>query len=550
MVVGILGILRAGGAYVPLDPNYPAERLRFMRTDAGAGVVLTTRELAARHDVGDVRVEYLDDAETDEPLSEPAANDEDSLAYIIYTSGSTGTPKGVEVTHANLAHSTIARDVVYGKPPQRFLLLSSFSFDSSVAGIFWTLSGGGALVLPDEGSEADVTALADLIERHQVTHTLGLPSLYQVLLEHGAARLGSLRTVIVAGEACRPELVAAHQAALPRASLYNEYGPTEGTVWSTVFDCGEYVGGPVPIGRPLPNTPAYVLDERRRLLPMGAVGELCIGGPGVARGYRNHPDVTAARFVPDTIGSLPGARLYRTGDRVRYRPDGTLEFLGRVDHQVKVRGHRIELEEIESRLAAAPGVRETAVVAREDTPGDQRLVAYVAPGVDAPAADALIATLRTQLPEHMIPSAIVALDRLPKTATGKVDRAALPPPDQFSVSREAMVEPRTALERVLAGLWADVLGLEVVGVHDDFFKLGGHSLLVTRLVARARELLRLDVPLRAVFEQPTVAGFGEFLRAKSPVADDLERTAEVLLQVAQLSDDGVTAALSEGDAGR
>jgi amino acid adenylation domain-containing protein len=547
MVAGILGILEAGGAYVPLDPAYPPERLTFMLEDAGAPVVLTTRELAGRFTLPTQHVVHIDEAYHD--LDEAASPTDDalaadSLAYIIYTSGSTGTPKGVEVTHANLVQSTVIRDAIYDAAPGRFLLLSSFSFDSSVAGIFWTMCSGGTLVLPAEGAERDINALADLIEQHQVTHTLCLPSLYQLLLDHAARQIQSLTTVIVAGEACRPELVTTHHRALPGAALFNEYGPTEGTVWSSVHRCEPDRRGPVPIGRPLPNTQAYVVDQLGRPLPNGVPGELYIGGLGITRGYRNQPDLTNERFVPDTFSPEAGKRLYRTGDLARYLSDGALEFLGRVDHQVKIRGYRIELGEIEDRLARHAGVREVAVIAREDVPGDKRLVAYIAPAADAPSTEDLLAVLRSELPEYMIPTAVVRMDHLPKTATGKVDRGALPAPQLGAGAGTEFVAPRTALEDVLAALWGEVLHIDAVGVQDDFLKLGGHSLLVTQLVARVRETLSVDIPLRVVFEKPTVALMAEYLLAQSN-GHDLERTAEVIAEVARMSDEGVAAELAQ-----
>ena len=364
LLVGILGVLRAGGAYIPLDPKYPAERLQFMLEDASA-LALVTRT-AHRDLFSDTSAHIVDIdhalGETEGP--EPSALGD--LAYVIYTSGSTGQPKGVGVTHHNLAHSTQARLDYYDEPVASFLLLSSVAFDSSVAGIFWTLASGGTLVLPAERLEQDVSALAALVARHGVTHTLCLPSLYRVILDLASpTHLASLRCVIAAGEAFPPDLAARHYDKLPHAGLYNEYGPTEATVWATVHRVSDADTERVPIGRPIPGAQAYVLDPHGDLTPFGVPGELYLGGDGVTPGYLGRPERTAEAFVPDPFGE---GRLYRTGDRVRWRPDGTLDFLGRVDNQVKVRGHRIELGEVEAALRQHPAILDAVAVVHNGTP--------------------------------------------------------------------------------------------------------------------------------------------------------------------------------------
>ena len=369
MLVGILGILKAGGAYVPLDPEYPEARLRFALQDTGAPVVLTQRWLVERLPQTGARIVCLDaDEWTTGTAVGPCRSAPDDLAYVIYTSGSTGLPRGVLVSHRNLAHSTRARLACYPKAPERFLLLPSLAFDSSVAGIFWTLCTGGTLVLPRQRAEQDVHELAELISHRQVTHTLCLPALYELILEHAVpTQLASLDTVIVAGEACPPSLPRRHRERLPGTLLFNEYGPPEATVWSTAYQVPPDFDAPrVPIGRPIADSRSYVLDAHRQPLPVGVAGELYIGGAGVARGYLGRPDATAERFIPDPFGGEPGARLYRTGDLVRWLRDGNLEFLGRTDQQLKIRGHRIEPGEIEAALRQHPGVRESVVVARSD----------------------------------------------------------------------------------------------------------------------------------------------------------------------------------------
>jgi amino acid adenylation domain-containing protein len=383
MIVGMLGILKAGAAYVPLDPAYPRDRLAFVLEDTAAPVVITQPHLRGILPASSARVIILEAMGLQtgsQPVTRPAVDvSPDHLAYVIYTSGSTGRPKGVPITHRNLVHSTTARFRFYPGPVKRFLLLSSFAFDSSVVGLFWSLCQGGNLVLPRQKQEQDVYEIAALIARHNITHLLCLPSLYHLLLEHGgAANLGSLDTVIVAGEACTAELVRAHYRLLPRATLYNEYGPTEGTVWSSACAIpAEFNGSVVPIGRPIPNMQAYVLDARQQPVPVGVAGELYIGGVGLTAGYLNRPELTAERFLPNPFS--PGGRLYRTGDLVRWLPDGQLGFLGRVDHQVKIRGHRIELEEIEAVLLDQPGVAQAVVIARGDAP----------PALDSDDLDAL-----------------------------------------------------------------------------------------------------------------------------------------------------------------
>lgn len=370
LVVAILGALKAGGAYVPLDPAYPAERLRYLLDDAAVPLLVTDAALA--HSLPSTRAEivHIDalGAERSEHFTAPLCNlaTEEDLAYVIYTSGSSGGPKGVQISHRNVVSSTLARMDYYPSVPERFLLLSSVAFDSSVAGLFWPLCTGGTVVLPRSRQEQDILSLLALIRRLEVTHTLCIPSLYQLLIAHaGPNDLASLRAVIVAGERCPPDLPEQHYARLPEATIYNEYGPTEATVWSTVYEIPPHrQAGPVPIGRPVANTAAYVLDDESRLVPVGVVGELHIGGDGVSRGYLHREDLTADRFIPHPFDPNPSARLYRTGDRARFRRDGTLEFFGRVDNQIKLRGYRIEPAEIEAALRSFPAVSDAAVVAR------------------------------------------------------------------------------------------------------------------------------------------------------------------------------------------
>jgi amino acid adenylation domain-containing protein len=553
IIVGMLGVLKAGGAYVPLDPAAPAERLNFMLHNARVSLVLTRKTTTAANATSAAREGPLSSPGGDLPAqanildgshdatsspryldideimraSESIDNPEspvqgDHLAYIMYTSGSTGRPKGVAITHRNLWHSTLARMAYYHEPVRKYLLLSALTFDSSVAGIYWTLCQGGTLLLPEEGVVRDPFLLSELIAKQQPSHTLCVPSLYNLLLEQASTHpLDSLQTVIVAGERCPKALVERHFTCLPNSALYNEYGPTEATVWCTVYRCqpGEERES-VPIGRPIANTQVYVLDSHLQPVPVGVAGELYVGGAGIARGYVYQPEATSERFIPHPLmetrstASQKGARLYKTGDRVRYLPDGNIEFLERTDHQVKLRGYRIELGEIEEVLRRHPAVRDVAVIAREDVPGDTRLIAYVVSQDNAVLTiDDLHSLISLYVPVYMFPSAYILLPALPLLSNGKLDRKALPVPGpdhlRLSSNHDAYVPPRTHIEEVVAATWSQVLGIERIGIYDDFFRLGGHSLLAMYVVSRLHASLAVELPLRSFFETPTIAGLAD-----------------------------------------
>ncbi|HEU4560885.1 MAG TPA: amino acid adenylation domain-containing protein [Longimicrobium sp.] len=504
LVAAVLAVLKAGGAYVPLDPAYPSGRVEHVLASSGVAALLTRERLRGALAVpAGGRVIAVDapgereDAGDAENL--PVAVPPGSLAYVIYTSGSTGKPKGVMVSHENLVSSIQARFRLYPEPVGAFLLLSSIAFDSSVVGLFWTLSCGGALVLPGTDEGADPPRLRALATRAGVTHMVAVPSLYAHLVG-GEAWGDRLETVVVAGEACPPELMRLHRERLPGVALVNEYGPTETTVWSSAHRCGaEAPRTVVPIGRPVANTRSYVLDGALRPLPPGLPGELYVGGAQVARGYLGRPGLTAERFVPDPFGGRPGARMYRTGDRARWRDGGVLEALGRLDEQVKIRGFRIEPGEIEAVLRHHPGVNDCAVVAREGAAGDPRLVAYV---VGAAEADEVRRHLRLHLPEFMVPGPVVALDTLPLTPSGKVDRRALPAPAAPDPLSRRM--PETEVEARVAAVWSEVLGVEEVGVEDNFFELGGHSILLVKLQSRLAAALGAELRMVELFQYPTV----------------------------------------------
>ncbi|MDD5275159.1 MAG: amino acid adenylation domain-containing protein [Methylovulum sp.] len=516
MLVGLLGILKAGGAYVPIDPHYPADRIAYLLEDTQAPLLLTQQGLTAQLPRGTAEVVCLDggwpemaryDAGNPEPVNHPL-----DTAYIIYTSGSTGKPKGVMVSHRNAVHSTTARFDAYQEPVQAYLLLSSFAFDSSVAGIFWTLAQGGCLCLASEDAAKDPAALARLIERQQISHLLALPSLYGLLLCQSPAQLRSLKTAIVAGEACPVDVVTQHYAMLPEVGLFNEYGPTEGTVWSSVYQTyNADITPPLPIGRPIANVRLYLLDETLNPVPVGVYGEIYIAGEGITSGYLHRADLTAEKFIPDPFGAA-GGRLYKTGDLARYQADGAILFAGRIDHQVKIRGFRIELGEIEEQLLACPGIGEAVVIVREDNPGDKRLVAYLLAqnGIEL-AAGELRSRLSAVLPEYMVPAAFVMLPAFPLTPNGKLDRKALPAPDMAAVVSGEYEAPQGNVETVLVKLWQELLGLEQIGRHDHFFELGGHSLLAVQLVSRLRDELGVEVDLMEFFEEPTLSGFADIV---------------------------------------
>ena len=552
MIVGILGILKAGGAYVPLDPAYPQERLTLMLEDAQTSVLLTQQHLLEGLPAHNARTICLDidweiiAQENKENLTLRISAE--NLAYVIYTSGSTGKPKGVQIAHQNLVHSTTARIAYYQERVTSFLLLSSFAFDSSVAGIFWTLCSGGILYLPQEGLQREVPKLLELIDQNHISHLLTLPSLYALLLEQAKPeQLISLRTLIVAGEACPTELVQRHLKLSSETSLFNEYGPTEGTVWSSVYHCcSSKLKTQVPIGRPIANTQIYLLDSHLHPVPLGVPGEVHISGNGIARGYFNCPDVTAEKFIPNPLSEQVGSHLYKTGDLARYLLDGNIEFLGRIDHQVKIRGYRIELGEVEAVLSQHPRVQSLAVIAREDELGHKRLVAYVVPHPEqSPNTSDLRRFLQDKLPEYMMPSAFVLLKNLPLTPNGKVDRFALPLPDTARPDIEnTYVAPRTPVEKNLAEIWSEVLRLERVGVHDNFFDLGGHSLLVTQVVSRLRDAFEVDLPLRDLFDKPTIADLAVTIAQQLAQATDSELLTQTFAQLEQLSQEEVQAILA------
>jgi amino acid adenylation domain-containing protein len=518
LVVSLLAILKAGGAYVPLDPTHPKERLSFVVEDSEIPILLTTSETRDRVPSGATGVTVLDvedpaiALESSDKVETNAASH--NLAYVIYTSGSTGKPKGVMLENRNVVNFFTGMDGAIGSTPGVWLAVTSVSFDISVLELLWTLTRGFTVVV--HGDEGTAT-IADEIRRHCVTHLQMTPSLARMLTldARAFAALGLLKQMLLGGEAVPASLIH-HIRQVFSGEFHNMYGPTETTIWSTTYRV-EQPGSTVSIGRPISNTQIYMLDAELQPVPIGEIGELFIGGEGVARGYWNRPDLTAERFL--TIPSLLPHRIYRTGDLARFLPDGNIEFLGRADYQVKLRGHRIEPGEIEAILEQCSGVRQAVVVVREDREGDKRLVAYLAAeAARSEEAGSLRRVLESKLPDYMVPSAFVFLPALPLTDNGKIDRKALlrlPPPSIASAADqpagEASNRPNNEIERIVAAAWQDALGVPSVGMNDNFFDLGAHSLTVAEVQAKLQETLGRQIPLVDLFQFSTVNALARHL---------------------------------------
>jgi amino acid adenylation domain-containing protein len=523
-IVALLGILKAGGAYVPLDPGYPRARLRFMVEDARAAAVVTHRRLAGAFPPLAAPAVLLDTApEQEEPADNPAPGTTgEHAAYLMYTSGSTGEPKAVAVPHRGVARLVLNTDYVSLTPADAVAQASTLSFDAATFEIWGALLNGARLVVVPRDTLLSPAALAAEIARRGITVLFLTTGLFNQMAQEAPSAFRTLRTLLVGGEAASPACVAAVLEHGAPGRLVNAYGPTETTTFASWYLVDHVPAGAtgIPIGRPIANTQIYLLDRAMNPVPIGVPGEIYIGGPGVAQGYAGRPELTRERFIPDPFGDDPGGRLYRTGDLARYLPDGNIEFLGRLDEQVKIRGHRIEPGEVEAALRRHPAVRDVLVLPREIVPGDTRLVAYVvaAPGPRASPRD-LRAFLRDRLPGYMIPAHIVPLDALPLTANGKVDRRALPAP--AAARRDAVggpVEPRDPLEQQLQQIWESLLGVRPIGVTDNFFDLGGHSLLAVRLLQAIEAATGCRVPLAALFEGATIRGLARVVGEHRPAA--------------------------------
>jgi amino acid adenylation domain-containing protein len=544
LVVAVLGILKAGGAYVPINPQYPRSRVEMMLADSGARVVLTQARLADALPEHALRVVSVDadwDVIAAERADDPRVDaGPDGAAYVIYTSGSTGRPKGVAVPHRAVLR--LVRDADYARfgADEAWLQLAPVAFDASTLELWGALLNGGRVAIyPPELPTPD--ALGAFIARHGVTSAWLTAGLFHQMVDANLAGLGGLRQLLAGGDVLSVPHVRRVLEAHPAVRLVNGYGPTENTTFSCChrIHAEDAERASIPIGRPIAGTTAYVLDAQLNPVPVDVPGELYVGGEGLARGYLHAPALTAARYVPHPFSATPGARLYRTGDRLRWRPDGTLEFLGRIDQQVKIRGYRIEPGEVEAVLHHHPALSGAAVQVREDVPGERRLVAYVVPAA-GPADDLserIRAYLQAQLPAYMLPSAVVVLDALPLTPNGKVDRRALPAPAVRRADTPS-AEPRTDVQRALASVWMEVLRAERVYLDDNFFDLGGHSLLATQVVTRVRDALGVELPLARVFEAPTLAGLAEVVETAQ-----LEAMAELLDDLDELSDEQVLALL-------
>ena len=532
MMIGILGILKAGAAYLPLDPEYPQERIDFILQDAGVEFILSQKNIANSLDSNSAKVIILEELIEANSLSKnkptvemPQVQLED-LAYVIYTSGSTGRPKGVPISHKNLIHSTAARFHFFTAQPSAFLLLSSFAFDSSVAGIFWTLCSGGTLVLPPRRIEQDIQQLAQTIQKNKISHTLLLPTLYGLLLENAALEnLTSLKTVMVAGEACASNIVLQHYKKMPTVALVNEYGPTEGTVWCTAHHIRkEDAFGLVPIGRPIPNVENFILDKNLQAVPVGVVGELYVGGQGVANRYWERPELTTERFLPHPFDKNDAAKIYKTGDLVRYRKDGLIDFLGRADQQVKIRGHRIEPDEIRAVLLKMENVKEALVVVQKNH-HHNRLLAYLI--FQSPQSISEIREeLKTVFPDYMVPAALVELEEFPKLPNGKIDMKNLPDPTKEDLAGETkFVAAETEVEKQLVSIWEKVLGVSPIGLHDNFFEIGGDSIQSIQVMARAQKA-GIKLATNQLFEHQTIGELAHFLEKEKnkPLTDGEENS--------------------------
>src|ERR1700722_7587482 len=551
MIVSLLAVLKAGGAYVPLDPAYPVERLRFMLEDCAPIALLTENHLTALFPEARSTLPVIDLHAASLWHDQPVSNPDGSilglsckhLAYVIYTSGSTGLPKGVMVEHQGIVNRLVwmqcayemhSDDAVFQKTP--------FSFDVSLWEFFWPLLAGARLVIARPEGHKDAAYLVEAIQRNSITMLHFVPSMLQAFLEHANRRkCSTLRRVMCSGEALPFVLAQSFQKRLSAVTLHNLYGPTEAAVDVTAWTCPPGISESIiPIGRPIANTRIYILDGHGEPVPVGVAGELYIGGAGVARGYLNQPELTADRFLADPYAAGAHARMYKTGDQGRWRADGNVEFLGRNDYQVKVRGYRIELGEIEARLREHPGVREAVVTAREDTPGDKRLVAYYIP-VSSSNSEMDIEGIRSHLsallPEYMVPAAYVRLDALPLTPNGKLDRKALPAPEQEAYASRGYEAPQGETETVLAQIWSEVLKLDRVGRQDNFFELGGHSLLAVRVISRLRQLLSIEVAMRDLFARPVLADLARGLKGAAytelPPITAAERSERIPLSFAQ-----------------
>jgi amino acid adenylation domain-containing protein len=517
MVTAILAIIKTGGAYVPMDPDYPPARIATLLADAGIELLITQSDLLA----GLPDIDGLDLFCWDNPpedmnrfssgnIDHGTAND--NIVYLMYTSGSTGTPKGVAVTHQGVVRLVKTTNYIDFNPEDRILQFAPLSFDASTFEIWGALLNGCELYIYP-GDKTALPELADFIHQNRISIVWLTSGLFRLFVDHYLDAFNGVRILLAGGDTLSPPHVKKFNATYPDCRLINGYGPTENTTFTTTFPIApEETHGPsVPIGKPIANTRIYIADAYGSLVPPGIAGEILIGGAGLARGYWRNPDLTAERFIPDGFGNIPGQRLYRTGDIGRWLPDGNIEFLGRMDEQIKLRGFRVELGEIEAAISGYPGLNDVVVTLREDTAGDKRLAAYFTTQKDA-AAQSLRAHLQDILPTYMIPSYFLKLDSLPLTPNGKIDRTALPPPENSMTSGMASVPPQTELENRIVEIWKDVLGIERVGTNDNLFDAGGNSLLIVEVYNRLlKEPLEKKPKMVDLFQYPTIKSLSQYL---------------------------------------
>ncbi|MBT5270698.1 MAG: amino acid adenylation domain-containing protein, partial [Candidatus Marinimicrobia bacterium] len=522
MIIALLGILKSGGTYVPLDSDYPEERLSFMVEDSGISILLTSHKLSSRvtnlkpadttlHSIclDSEWANLIDMSSEENPACEATP---ENLVYVMYTSGSTGRPKGTGIMHDGVIRLVRETNYIDITREETFLLLAPFSFDISTFEIWGSLLNGACMVIMPPGIPS-LDELGKTVKRYNVTALILTTGLFHMMINERIEDLRGVRYLLAAGDVLSSHHANMALMELQETKIINGYGPVENATLTSFYRLSEPIEGSVPIGKPLSNTEVYILDKELQPVPVGVAGELYTGGAGLARDYHNRPDLTAERFIPNPFSREPGERLYRTGDLVKYLPDGNIEFLGRIDNQVKIRGFRVEPGEIEAVLVQHPRVRQNAVIVHEASKTGKCLVAYVVlHEKQVVKKTELRSFLEQRLPDYMIPSAFIVLDTLPLTPNGKVDRRSLQETDyEHPVSEESFVAPRYPEEEMLAGIWAGVLDIEKIGIHDNFFELGGHSLLATQVISRIRDTFSMELPLRKLFEIPTIEGLGKYL---------------------------------------
>lgn len=514
MIIGMLGILKAGFGYLPIDPEYPKQRINFMLSDAKVKTIVSQNSLLNLFDefkINSVSIDGIDNSSNETNINLPMVKETD-LAYIIYTSGSTGKPKGVPITHKNIINSTAGRLNFYNENPSAFLLMSSISFDSSKAGIFWTLCTGGNLVISEKRIEQDIIKIANIIEQYHVSHTLMLPSLYKVILENvEIKKLESLKTAIVAGEACSKSLCNVHFKTLPNVSLYNEYGPTEASVWCIAhkIETKDLKKPQIPIGKPVANAQIYLLDDNKNKVPFGTSGEIYVGGDGLSNGYLYRPELTNKMFIENPFNQ--NQKLYKTGDLAKYRNDGTIDFLGRIDQQIKIRGYRVELDDIENTINKSTLVEKSVVIVKLDEGKPKRLIAYLKPN-DFFDENRLKLKLKEELPNYMIPSSFVLIGEIPLLPNGKVDKKTLSLIEIISNPKDGNLndKPKNDIEQKLLEIWKNIISINELSTKDNFFEIGGDSILSIQIIAKARKL-GIAISPNQIFEHQTISELAMFV---------------------------------------